>query len=136
MLQPPRRPPDHVTTTVGTSIPLTMEQSGSFTCTWTQHCANLYAALMLGVYRLVEACDQSIFHGYRMPLPSNFSFHEWDAIAHSETDRETIQFWRYGFPMRLKVPSLHLLLAIMLQPCFTTEMWALTPRKKLLREQC
>ena len=42
--------------------------------------------------------------GAKIPLPSNFSLHEWDAIAHSGADRETIQFLKYRFPMGFEDP--------------------------------
>ena len=59
---------------------------------------------MLGVCDQVTAHGQPKFWGARIPLPSNFNCHEWEAIAHSEADRGVIQFLILGFPTGLENP--------------------------------
>ena len=59
---------------------------------------------MLGVYEQVTAQGQPNFWVARIPLPSNFNFHEWEAIAHSEAAREVIQFVRFGSPIGFESP--------------------------------
>ena len=50
---------------------------------------------MLDIYRVVTASGL---------LPSNFIFNEWEAIAHSQADREIIQYLRYSFPTGFEGP--------------------------------
>ena len=57
-----------------------------------------YSNSMLDIYRVVTARGQPNLRGARLPLPSNFDFHEWSAIAHTQVDREVLQYLKYGFP--------------------------------------
>ena len=52
----------------------------------------------LDIYRVVTANVLPNYRGARIPLPFNFIFNEWEAIAYSQADREVIQYLRYGFP--------------------------------------
>ena len=59
---------------------------------------------MLDIYRVVIASGLPNVRGARIPLPSNFIFNEWEAILHSQADREVIQYLRYGFPAGFEIP--------------------------------
>ena len=54
---------------------------------------------MLDMYTAVKAFGCPNFRGTKIQLPSSFIFNEWEAIAHSQVDREVIQYLRYEFPM-------------------------------------
>ena len=56
---------------------------------------------MLDIYRMVTACGQPNFRGARLPLPSNFDFHEW---SHTQADQEVLQYLKYGFPADFEGP--------------------------------
>ena len=90
MLSPPRRPPDHVTLTLAVSVPLSSEQQATLT-RGSKNDSPAYNTSMLDIYRRVTACGQPNFKGARLPLPSNFDFHEWSAIAHTQADQEVLQ---------------------------------------------
>ena len=51
---------------------------------------------MLDIYRVVTARGQPNFRGARIPLTSNFDFHEWSAIAHTQADQEVLQYLKYS----------------------------------------
>ena len=59
---------------------------------------------MLDINRSVTACGQPNFRGAHLPLPSNFDFHEWSAIAHTQADQEVLQYLKYGFPAGFEGP--------------------------------
>ena len=87
---PPRKAPDHVTTTMEISVPLTTEQQVSITRTCDSHSRIAYTASMLNIYRVVTPSGLPIVRGSQIPLPSNFIFNDWEAITHSQADREII----------------------------------------------
>ena len=60
---------------------------------------------MLDSYRGVTACGQPNCSGARLPLSSNFNFHEYKAIAHTQVDHEVLQYLQYGFPAGLEGPT-------------------------------
>ena len=59
---------------------------------------------MLVVYQAIKAGGQPNVWDARIPLPSNFNFHEWEAIAQSETDKEIVQSLRFGFSAGFESP--------------------------------
>ena len=59
---------------------------------------------MLDLYREVTACGQPNFRVACIPLPSNFDFHQWSLIAHTQTDVQVLQFIMYGFPAGFEGP--------------------------------
>ena len=63
-----------------------------------------YSNIMLDIYRVVTACGQPNFRGARLPLPINFDFHQWSAIAHTQADLEVLQYLKYGFPTGCEGP--------------------------------
>ena len=52
--------------------------------------SNAYTASMLDIHIVVTASGLPNFKGEQILLPSNFIFNEWEAIAHSQVDREVI----------------------------------------------
>ena len=81
-----------------------------------------YNTSMLDIYKRVKACGQPNFRGAQLPLPLNFDFHEWTAIAHTQVDHEVLHHLKYVSLQVLKVPSLHHLLAIIPQLSTILEM--------------
>ena len=59
---------------------------------------------MLDIYRVVIACGQPNFRGARLPLPSNFDFHQLAAIPHTPANQQVLQYLRYGFPVGFQGP--------------------------------
>ena len=53
---------------------------------------------MFDIYSAVTAGGLPIFMGACIPLLSNFDFEEWDKLIHSDLDRETVLFLKFGFP--------------------------------------
>ena len=64
---------------------------------------------------MVTACGQPNFRDARLPLPANFDFIEWSAIAHTQADQEVLQYLRYGFPAGFEGPTPTHLSAIILK---------------------
>ena len=60
------------------------------------------AALMptacLQFYVAVMARWLSNYLGTKCQLPSNFKFDKWDKLVHTDTDKETLAFLKYGIP--------------------------------------
>ena len=144
MFHPPRHLHDHMTCTSAVPMTITLEQQAGVTqggtddsaaystsmldihrintphqqAPLTRGCKDdspAYSNSMLDIYRVVTACGQPNVRGAHLPLPSNFDFHEWSAIAHTQADEEVLQYLKYGFPLVLKVPSPHHPLETILQ---------------------
>ena len=104
LCRPPRHPPDHITTNSGIPVPLTTEQPVSITRACASHSGNAYTTSMLDIHRVVTASGLPNSRAVRIHLPSNFIFKEWEAITHSQADREVIQYLRYGCPTGFEGP--------------------------------
>ena len=130
LLQPPRHPPDHGTCTLAVSIPQASDLQAPLTrgCyevttadslnplevprlpdhgTLTRGCKDdspAYNKSMLDIYRVVTACGQPNFRGARIPLTSNFDFHQWSVITHTQADAEVLWYLKYGFPAGFEGP--------------------------------
>ena len=97
MLCPPRQLPGQVTITSAVSVPLPLEQQT--TLTWGYKVDNpAYNNNMLDLYKSVTACGQPNFRGAHLRLPSNFDFHAWSAIAHTQADEEGYNIWSMDTP--------------------------------------
>ena len=56
-----------------------------------------YAEHMLGIYTLVVSYRLPNFLGAEQRLPSNLQFDEWEKIALSSADKETVLFLQYAY---------------------------------------
>ena len=81
----------HVTTNSGIPMPITTEQTVIITHACAEHSGNSYTTSMLDIHSVVTSRDLSNFRAAWIPLLSNFIFNEWEAITHSQADREVIQ---------------------------------------------
>ena len=48
--------------------------------------------------RCALVCHLPNFLGEKFQFSSNFNFDEWEHLVHTDADRETVSFFRYGFP--------------------------------------
>ena len=63
-----------------------------------------YNNSMLDIYTAVTAHGQPNVRGAGILLPSNFYFHQWSGIAHTQADEEVLQYLKYGLPANFEGP--------------------------------
>ena len=102
-LHPLHHPPDEMTLISVVPMRLPSDPQASVIRASTS-ISPAFNTRMLDIYRLVTACDQPNFRCVCLPLPSNFDFHEWAAIAHTQVDHEVLQYLKYGFPSGFEGP--------------------------------
>ena len=64
----------------------------------------IYADVMFDIYAAVTSRSLLNFLCAKCPLPLNFNFDQWNLLAHTYADKETIVFLQYSFPASYQSP--------------------------------